>query len=99
MTKIDWAMSTITLQIGALSLSLPAGSFSDTKNTFDGVVDGMTVHAEKSDIPPVIFQNFKHTMAVRATGAALTDIANPVQVTLTVGKRTGQQTLVASITP
>ena len=87
---IDPVTEPVTLQIGSLSLTIPAGSFQQQKNgnyAFSGVVDGVTLNVEIKYLGANAY-SFK----VEGSSPKALSIANPVAVTLTIGNDTGTWT-------
>jgi hypothetical protein len=80
---------------GAVTLTIPAGSFTRTGNggfAFEGTINGVALEAQ---IRPIRGNQF--TFKAEGTGANLTGIANPVAVTLTIGDDSGTTTVTAEI--
>lgn len=80
----------VTLQIGNLSLTIPAGSFQLQKNgnyAFSGVVDGVTLNVEIKDLGAN-----EYSFKVEGSSPNALSITNPVTVTLTIGDDTGTVT-------
>jgi hypothetical protein len=80
---------------GAVTVTIPAGSFTRTGNggfAFEGTIDGVALEAQ---IRPIRGNQF--TFTAEGTGVNLTGIANPVAVTLTIGDDSGTTTVTAEI--
>jgi hypothetical protein len=83
----------VTLQLGAFSLTIPAGAFEQKKRgkfTFAGAVGGVEVEAT---IKPVGGSAFKFT--IEGEGAADLPTQNPVPVTLVIGDDSGTTAVTA----
>ncbi len=95
---IDLAHQPLTLTVGTLSFTIPAGSFKQVggyhhfiftgTNLFHGTINGLRVnfdvHAEHGS-------STSFDYAATITGVDL-DVANPVTVTLKIGENTGTTT-------
>jgi YVTN family beta-propeller protein len=78
---------TVTLQMGAFTITIPGGSFlqgRDGKFVFEGVINGMTLEAI---IAPLDRGGF--AFRAEGTGASGLPTTNPVTVSLTIGIDTG----------
>ena len=97
----------VTLQIGTLSTTIPAGSFKKHEHegedehdhedgffSFHGVIDGVELGAR---ITPT--GTLRYTFDAGAKGANLTGTTNPVQVMLTIGGDSGATSVTAHINP
>jgi YVTN family beta-propeller protein len=83
----------VKLQIGAFSITIPAGSFKQNRQgrfVFEGVVDGVRLEA---NIAPLASNSFK--LSAEGEGASLGGTANPVTVSLTIGKNSGSTSVTA----
>jgi hypothetical protein len=97
----------VTLQIGAFTTTIPAGSFKKHEGedehehdhedgffSFHGVIDGVELGAR---ITPT--GTLRYTFDAGAKGANLTGTTNPVQVMLTIGGDSGATSITAHINP
>jgi hypothetical protein len=84
----------VSLQVGRVSIIIPAGSFQAQGNHFgfDGQVDGMSIHAK---ITPQGGNTYDFQAEV--AGINLSDTINPVSVVLSVGNDAGMTTALANI--
>ncbi len=89
----------VTFQVGALTTTIPPGSFTGTVTssafgpfTFAGTINGVSLHAA---IAPTGAKRF--LFQAGAQDASLTGTANPVPVTLTIGNNSGATSVTAAI--
>ncbi|MGH6841232.1 MAG: choice-of-anchor tandem repeat GloVer-containing protein, partial [Methylocella sp.] len=89
----------VTFQVGTLTTTIPAGSFTGTVTSsafgsffFTGVINGVSLHAA---LAPTGANRF--SFQAGAQDASLTGTANPVPVTLTVGTNSGATSVTAAI--
>lgn len=84
----------VSLKIGTVATSIPAGSFTTDRFSefaFKGLIDGVNVRAS---IAPKGSNGYQ--VKLSGTGASLTDIINPVP--LTIGNNANSQSVTATIT-
>ena len=91
---IDPVTEEVTVQVGTLSLTIPAGSFEldDGEFKFEGVIDGVTLEVE---IEPQ--EDGTLEFEIEGEGADLTGITNPVEVGLAVGDDAGTTAITAEL--
>jgi hypothetical protein len=88
---IDPLAEAVTLQVGTFALTIPAGLFHRTSGEalqFSGVLEGVTLHVTITPLTRATFE-----VVARGEGAALSGIAVPVPVGLTIGDDSGSTTL------
>jgi hypothetical protein len=81
----------VTLQIGAFSVTIPAGSFKLNPNgrfAFQGLSNGVSLAVQIVPLGNNIF-----TFKADGSGVALTGLTNPVTVVLTIGIDSGTTTV------
>ncbi|HSL02834.1 MAG TPA: SBBP repeat-containing protein, partial [Nitrospiraceae bacterium] len=85
----------VTVQVGAFSTTIPAGSFKQKKGrfTFEGVIHGVKLEAVLRSLMLGNDYEFK----VEGKGANLTVTSNPVTVGLTIGDDSGSKTIRAKL--
>ena len=91
--EIKPLIENVTLQIGAFSIMIPAGSFKETvagRFAFAGVVNGVSLNVE---IKPLGNKNFR--FAAVGTGVDLTGLTNPVTVVLRIVTNAGTTPVIA----
>jgi Concanavalin A-like lectin/glucanases superfamily len=89
--SIDPLTEEVTVQVGTSALTIPAGAFHRTSTgafQFAGVIEGVTLQVTITPLTRATFEVFAH-----GEGAALTGIAVPVLVGLTIGDDHGRTTL------
>ena len=91
---IDPLTEKVNLQVGTLSITIPAGSFDvdDGAFEFDGVINGVELEATIERSGPGFFE-----FEVSGDGANLTGTANPVTVSLAIGNDIGVVVVKAEI--
>jgi len=87
---IDPLTESVTLQMGSLSLTIPAGSFHQNKKgfyVFSGTVDGVSLNVQIQDVGA-------NNWVFKANGSSpnALSITNPVTVTLSIGNDSGTVT-------
>jgi hypothetical protein len=90
---INPATEIVTLQIGILSVTIPAGSFEQDPNgtfEFEGVIDDVRLEVQIVPLGNNIF-----TFKAEGKGVDLTDLTNPVTVVLTIGIDSGTTAVTA----
>ena len=87
---IDPVTEGVLVTVGTSSVTIPAGSFveDEGKFEFEGEINGADVEMEIEEINPGTFE-FK----IEAEGVDLTDTANPLDISLTIGDDTGAATV------
>ena len=84
---VDPVQQNVTLQIGTYSVTIPAGSFVQTKKGeygCQGTIDGVSLQVR---LVPQADNSF--TLQLQGSGAALSGSTNPVTVTLTMTDANG----------
>jgi 6-phosphogluconolactonase len=95
---IDPVTENMTLQIGTFSVTIPSGSFQRNHNerfTFQGGINGLSLHAQITPLGNNIFTFKAETFESEGRGVDLTDLSNPVDVVLTIGKDSGSTAVTA----
>jgi hypothetical protein len=82
--SIDPIHQDVTLQIGPYSVTIPAGSFKQHGKNGDYVFKG-TLNGTSLKLTINSQQNSRYQLQAQGQGANLSDIANPVIVTLSIG--------------
>jgi hypothetical protein len=88
---IDPLTEAVTLQVGTTAFPIPVGTFQRTSAgafRFEGVLGGVTLHFTITPLTHATVEVVAH-----GEGAALTGIAVPVEVGLTIGNDSGSTTL------
>jgi hypothetical protein len=83
----------VPLQIGTLSVAIPAGSFQQNPNgrfAFEGVINGVSLEVQIAPLGNNMF-----TFKAEGTGVDVTGLTNPVPVVLTIGIDSGTTTATA----
>ncbi len=92
----DPGAEVVSLKIGAVSLTIPAGSFKPNGRggfAFNGLIGGVKVLAH---IQPKVAK--KYQVCIRGRDISLTGLPNPVPVTLALGNNTGTDSVTATFT-
>jgi DNA-binding beta-propeller fold protein YncE len=88
----------VTLQIGTFSVTIPSGSFEQNHNerfTFQGVINDLSLQVQITPLGNNIFTFKAETFKSEDRGVDLTDLSNPVDVVLTIGKDSGSTAVTA----
>ncbi|MFQ5932309.1 MAG: hypothetical protein ACE5MM_07865, partial [Nitrospiraceae bacterium] len=86
---VDLSVEQVEVTVGTSSITIPTGSFvpMGSRFEFEGTIDGAKVKMKIKETHSDVFK-FK----VKAKGLSVTDISNPVEITLRIGDDAGRAT-------